>query len=91
MLILALAAIALVRMADTAQTVSEEKTIRTTQLAELYKLREALGQTGIAARMPIFTNATKTHCASRRCSTSSAPFTWTASNGSHRCSPVSPT
>jgi methyl-accepting chemotaxis protein len=50
MLILALAALALVRMADTAQTVSEEKTIRTTQLAELYKLREALGQTGIAAR-----------------------------------------
>jgi hypothetical protein len=34
---IALAAIALVRMADTAQTVSEEKTIRTTQLAELYK------------------------------------------------------
>jgi methyl-accepting chemotaxis protein len=50
MLILALAAIALVRMADTAQTVAEEKTIRTTQLAELYKLREALDQTGIAAR-----------------------------------------
>jgi methyl-accepting chemotaxis protein len=44
------AAVALVRMADTARTVSEEKTIRTTQLAELYKLREALGQTGIAAR-----------------------------------------
>jgi len=50
MLMLALAAIALVRMADTAQTVAEEKNIRTTQLAQLYKLREALGQTGIAAR-----------------------------------------
>jgi methyl-accepting chemotaxis protein len=49
-LILALAAISLVRMTDTAQTVSEEKDIRTTQLAQLYKLREALGQTGIAAR-----------------------------------------
>jgi hypothetical protein len=34
---IALAAIALVRMAATAQTVSEEKTIRTTPLAELYK------------------------------------------------------
>jgi methyl-accepting chemotaxis protein len=50
LLILAMAAVSLIRMGDTAQTVSEEKNIRTTQLAQLYRLREALDQTGIAAR-----------------------------------------
>jgi methyl-accepting chemotaxis protein len=49
-LMLVLAGIALERMSSTAHTVSEEKQIRTTQLAELFKLREALGQTGLAAR-----------------------------------------
>ncbi|MCC2970690.1 methyl-accepting chemotaxis protein [Massilia sp. IC2-476] len=50
MLTLLLAAIALVRMGDTAHMVAEEKQIRTTQLAQLIELREALGQTGLAAR-----------------------------------------
>ncbi|VXC69776.1 methyl-accepting chemotaxis protein [Massilia sp. 9I] len=50
MLTLLLAAIVLLRMGDTAQTVAEEKHIRTTQLAQLVELREALGQTGLAAR-----------------------------------------
>ena len=50
MLTLLLAAIALVRMGDTAQMVAEEKRIRTSQLSQLVELREALGQTGLAAR-----------------------------------------
>jgi methyl-accepting chemotaxis protein len=45
-----LAVLALVRMGDTAQVVGLEKRIRTTELAQLYDLREALDQTGIAAR-----------------------------------------
>jgi methyl-accepting chemotaxis protein len=49
-LTLIVATIALVRMGDTAQAVAQEKMIRTTQLAPLYDLREALDQTGIAAR-----------------------------------------
>ena len=49
-LTLLVAAIALMRMEDTAQAVAQEKRIRTTQLAQLYDLREALDQTGIAAR-----------------------------------------
>ncbi|MGH8856050.1 MAG: methyl-accepting chemotaxis protein [Telluria sp.] len=50
MLTLLLAVIAIVRMGDTAQMVAEEKRIRTTEVAQLYRLREALGQTGLAAR-----------------------------------------
>ncbi len=42
--------IALMRMSQTAQVVAHEKLIRTTQLDHLYELREALDQTGIAAR-----------------------------------------
>jgi methyl-accepting chemotaxis protein len=49
-LTLIVATIALLRMGDAAQAVAQEKTIRTTQLAPLYDLREALDQTGIAAR-----------------------------------------
>jgi methyl-accepting chemotaxis protein len=45
-----LAALALVRMGDIAKVVEQEKRIRTTELAQLYDLREALDQTGIAAR-----------------------------------------
>ena len=45
-----IAAIALVRMGGIARVVEEEKRIRTTELARLYDLREALDQTGIAAR-----------------------------------------
>ncbi len=47
---LLIAAIALLRMGDTARSVAEEKRIRTTELAQLIELREALGQTGLAAR-----------------------------------------
>jgi len=50
LLTLLLAAFAVIRMGDTAQTVAEEKRLRTTELAQLYQLREALGQTGLAAR-----------------------------------------
>lgn len=49
-LTLIVAVIALFRMGETAQVVEEEKLIRTGQLAQLYELREALDQTGIAAR-----------------------------------------
>jgi methyl-accepting chemotaxis protein len=45
-----LAGLALVRMVDIAKVVEQEKRIRTTELAQLYDLREALDQTGIAAR-----------------------------------------
>jgi methyl-accepting chemotaxis protein len=50
MLTLLLAVIAVVRMGDTAQMVAQEKRIRNTQLEQLIELREALGQTGLAAR-----------------------------------------
>ncbi|RZA33043.1 MAG: HAMP domain-containing protein [Lysobacteraceae bacterium] len=50
MLTLLLAAIALLRMGETAHMVAEEKRIRTSELAQLVELREALGQTGLAAR-----------------------------------------
>jgi methyl-accepting chemotaxis protein len=49
-LTLVVAVLALIRMGETAQVVELEKRIRTTQLAQLYDLREALDQTGIAAR-----------------------------------------
>lgn len=49
-LTLLLALIALVRMSETGKVLAEEKHIRSTQLAKLYDLREALDQTGIAAR-----------------------------------------
>ncbi len=49
-LTLLIAAIAIMRMGETARMVAEEKRIRTTELARLYELREALGQTGLAAR-----------------------------------------
>jgi len=49
-LTLLLAVIATVRMTDTAHMVAQEKLIRTTQLQQLIELREALGQTGLAAR-----------------------------------------
>ncbi|WP_436104794.1 methyl-accepting chemotaxis protein [Massilia sp. LjRoot122] len=45
-----LAVIAVLRMNDTAHVIAEEKRIRTTEVARLYELREALGQTGLAAR-----------------------------------------
>lgn len=50
MLSLLLAAIALLRMGDTARSVAEEKRIRTLEVTQLIELREALGQTGLAAR-----------------------------------------
>jgi methyl-accepting chemotaxis protein len=50
MLSLLLAAIALLRMGDTARSVAEEKRIRTSEVTQLIELREALGQTGLAAR-----------------------------------------
>lgn len=49
-LTLLLGVIALLRMADTAHMVAEEKHIRINELSRLYELREALGQTGISAR-----------------------------------------
>lgn len=49
-LTLLVAAISLLRMSQTAEAVDQEKRIRTTQLSQLYDLREALDQTGIAAR-----------------------------------------
>jgi methyl-accepting chemotaxis protein len=49
-LTLALTAFAIYRMGEASSVVDAERTIRTTQLAPLYELREALDQTGIAAR-----------------------------------------
>jgi methyl-accepting chemotaxis protein len=49
-LTLALAAFAVHRMGEASAVVDAERRIRLTQLAPLYELREALDQTGIAAR-----------------------------------------
>ena len=49
-LTLALTAFAIYRMGEASAVVDAERTIRTTQLTPLYELREALDQTGIAAR-----------------------------------------
>jgi methyl-accepting chemotaxis protein len=49
-LTLALTAFAIYRMGEASAVVDKERLIRTTQLAPLYELREALDQTGIAAR-----------------------------------------
>ncbi|WP_332847734.1 methyl-accepting chemotaxis protein [Massilia sp. S19_KUP03_FR1] len=50
LLTLALTAFAIYRMGEVTAVVDAERLIRTTQLAPLYELREALDQTGIAAR-----------------------------------------
>jgi methyl-accepting chemotaxis protein len=49
-LTLALTGFAIYRMGEASSVVNAERMIRTTQLAPLYELREALDQTGIAAR-----------------------------------------
>jgi len=49
-LTLALTAFAIYRMGEASSVVDAERLIRTTQLDPLYELREALDQTGIAAR-----------------------------------------
>jgi len=49
-LTLALTAFAIYRMGEASSVVDAERLIRTTQLTPLYELREALDQTGIAAR-----------------------------------------
>jgi methyl-accepting chemotaxis protein len=49
-LTLALTAFAIYRMGEASSVVDAERLIRTTQMTPLYELREALDQTGIAAR-----------------------------------------
>lgn len=50
LLTMLVAIIAVMRMSETGHKIAEEKRIRTSQVDRLYDLREALGQTGLAAR-----------------------------------------